>query len=82
MVVISARSVAVARSFIVPVPGPMIVVMVVIVVVRRVLLAGMTTLGVGVSHARLLSKWCARNGYCRGGSNVRRRCRRLGLLGR
>ena len=80
MVVISARSVAVPRPFIVPVLVVVMMVVIVIVVVRRVLLAGMTTLG--LIHVCLLSKWCARNGYCRGGSNIRRRCRRMGLLGR
>ena len=79
MVVISARSAAVARPFIVPMLVVVMLVVIVIVVVRRVLLAGMTTLG--LSHVCLLSRWCARNGHCRGGSNIRRRCRRLALLG-
>jgi hypothetical protein len=56
MVLVTTKAVTVTRPFIVPVPGPMIVVMVVIVDIGRVLVAGMTTLGVGVSHARLLSK--------------------------
>jgi hypothetical protein len=64
----------------VPMLVVVMMVVIVIVVVRRVLLAGMTTLG--LSHVCLLSRWCARNGHCRGGSNIRRRCRRLGLLGR
>jgi hypothetical protein len=59
MVVITTRSVTGTQPFIVPVPVVMLVlvlVAVVIVVVRRVLVAGMTTLRVGFSHARLPSK--------------------------
>jgi hypothetical protein len=59
MVVVTTRAVTVTRPFIVPVPVVMVMVMVVAVVivgVLRVLVAGMTTLTVGVSHARQLSK--------------------------
>jgi hypothetical protein len=60
MVVITARAVTVTDSFIMPVPVVMalVIVIVVIAVVRRVLVTGMTTLGVGVraSHGRLPSE--------------------------
>jgi hypothetical protein len=52
MVVITTRAVTVPQPLIVPVP----VVVVVIVVDRRVLVAGLTTAGVGITHARQLSK--------------------------
>jgi hypothetical protein len=56
MVVITTRSVTTARPFIVPVPLPVPVVIVMVVVVRPVLVAGVTTVRVCVSHARLLSR--------------------------
>jgi hypothetical protein len=52
--VITTRAVTVPQPLIVPVP--VVVVVVVIVVDRRVLVAGLTTAGVGITHARQLSK--------------------------
>jgi hypothetical protein len=54
MVVITTRAVTVPQPLIVPVP--VVVVVIVIVVDRRVLVAGLTTAGVGITHARQLSK--------------------------
>jgi hypothetical protein len=50
MVVITTRTVSVT------VPRPRLVCIPMIVVDRRVLVAGLTTVGVGVSHVHLLSK--------------------------
>jgi hypothetical protein len=54
MVVITTRAVTVPQPLIVSVP--VVVVVIVIVVDRRVLVAGLTTAGVGITHARQLSK--------------------------
>ena len=51
---------ATARTVVVIVPRPRIMCVPVIVVERRVLVAGLATVGLGTCHARLLSRavWC------------------------